>query len=120
MERAGYFSECLLHPSCPLVAQLYALLASFASLTTLSLQVYNWKTIDFRDLDVDEMVKEEVCKLTGNDEYVAGDLSVEIDTRVKAALHPETMAAPADRARGPRGACRGASPWPRSRAPRAP
>ena len=27
----------------------------------------------------------QVCKLTGNDEYVAGDLSVEIDTRVKAA-----------------------------------
>ena len=27
----------------------------------------------------------QVCKLTGNDEYVAGDLSTEIDARVKAA-----------------------------------
>ena len=34
---------------------------------------------------MDALVKDEVCKMTGKDSYEAGDLSVEIDARVKVA-----------------------------------
>ena len=37
-------------------------------------------------LALDEMAKEEVKKLTGKDDYQAGDLSIELDKRVKASV----------------------------------